>query len=131
MPILSTEINAAQTNSTQFVDLPGLVITLPPGTETLKHALVTLNIPAAFCNGLALVDFGINFNGALVASGQTNFPLRVTGDLGGIQGSESFTLVTRVKLGTANTKVRAQWKVGNVQNTASVRGSTSFTATIA
>jgi hypothetical protein len=131
MPILSTQLNSASTNSTQFVDIPGLSITLPPATETVKHALVTLNVPAAMSSGIDAVDFAINFNGNIIASGSANFLIRVSGDLIGTPLAESITIVDRVKLGAGNTTVRAQWKVANSRSTARISSFAGFSATVA
>lgn len=131
MPILFGQINSASTTSTQFVDIGALNLTLPPATETVKHALVVLNAPTVFCNGIDLAELAINFNGSIVASGTFNYQIPLPQNQRTFPITESFTLVTRVKLGTANTVVRAQWRVTSNKSILSVNSFTSLTATIA
>lgn len=70
--ILSTQISTApQLTSSQYVNIPGLFLTLPPKSATQTYALIILNVPAPYASGSNFpgVTFAINVMGSLVAEG--------------------------------------------------------------
>jgi hypothetical protein len=110
--ILYAETNPVQqtTNNANFVDMAGLVLTLPAASATAKQALVILDVP----NPYAL---GNDYPGAYFRLNTGGGPLNPIAcftysiqQLPVIAGRMPTTLVARVKLGSAETVVRAQWQ---------------------
>lgn len=110
MPILFAEISSAPNmSSTQFVDIPGLALDLPPTTQGSPHAVIILNVPSPFAEGSEFpgLDFGINVNGQVVAIGSFTYQMRQPESF----ARSPFTLAVRVALRDGlNTPVRAQWR---------------------
>lgn len=122
-PILFVQINSAPpTQSETFVDIPGLVLELPKRTSIIQEsALILLNVPQPFANGQDFpgIDFGINFNNKVVATGGFTYPMKTPESFARVP----FTLVVRVDLLPEPSQVRAQWL--------GVRGSTCHIDTFA
>jgi len=116
MPIPYAQISSApNVNSNQFVDIPGLTFDLPPASSAQQVALITLNVPTPFAEGTDFpgLDFAININGQIAASGTFTYSIRRPESF----GRQPFNLVVRVGLlNGQHSHVRAQWR--------SVRGST-------
>jgi len=92
--------------SSQFADIPNLVVALPPASSTQKYALITLNVPAAYATGTNYpsITYGINFDGTVVAVGAFSYESQAPQSYGRIP----VTVVTRVALKPYATIVRAQ-----------------------
>lgn len=116
MPIPYAQITSApNVNSNQFVDIPGLTLQLPAAVPaSLQFALITLNVPTPFAEGNNFpgLDFAVNVNGQVVASGSFTYSQQQPQSF----SRQPFTLVVRVSLQSSPSQVRAQWR--------SVRGST-------
>jgi hypothetical protein len=122
--ILSTQIfTAPPVTSSQFVDIPGLFLTLPLKSATQTFALVILNVPAPYASGNNLpgVNFAINVMGTAVAEGGFTYSERIPQSFGRMPT----TIVARVPLTTAYQTVWARWisvrnSVGHIDSFASL-----------
>ncbi|HLJ90807.1 MAG TPA: hypothetical protein VKZ53_28640 [Candidatus Angelobacter sp.] len=107
-------IKQAQTNSGEFVNLPGLSFELPPHNAEFSAALVTLCVPNSYSNGNNNpgTSFNLDLNGISVASGSYTSGMQTD------NGRKPFTLVVKVQLQAQTTFLQAQW--------ATVRGGPSI-----
>lgn len=94
-------------NSPQFVDIPGLAITLPPANAATTQALITLNVPHSYASGSDFpgLRFSINVAGTNVADGGFSYELQAPPSF----GRTPITIVVRVPLSGFQQTVKAQW----------------------
>ncbi len=117
MALYAQTSGTQQTNSSTFVPIPGLTLTIPEGVGAA--ALVTLNLPNPYANGNNFPGgfFGISVNGAVspvvacFTSSDQNPPNQNT-------GRSPTTLVISVPLMNAPQTIVAVWS--------GVRGSTAI-----
>ena|SRR6185295_4807444 len=126
MPLLFTQITSApNVNSNEFVDIPQLFIDLPPASAELRQALIILNVPQPFAEGNDTpgLDFAINVEGKVVATGGFTYPMTQPQSFARVP----FTLVVRVNLRNdgQQSHVHAQWRsvrssTGHIDSFASI-----------
>jgi len=117
MALYAQTSGTQKTNSSTFVPIPGLTLTIPEGVGSA--ALVTLNLPNPYANGNNFPGgfFGISVNGtvspvvACFTSSDQTPPNQNT-------GRSPTTLVISVPLGNAPQTIAAVWS--------GVRGSTAI-----
>jgi hypothetical protein len=112
--ILFAKITSAPTTtSSQFVDIPGLVLHIPAASSTRTKALLILDVPQPFATGKDTpgTTFAIRVDGARVAEGGFTYSSKVPESTGRMPT----TIVVAVVLGNLPQVVQAQW--------VSVRGS--------
>lgn len=122
--IISSQITSAPTmNSPQFVDIPGLTITLPAANPAQSVALVTLNVPHPYASGNDFpgLRFAINAAGTVVADGGFSYELQAPPSF----GRTPITIVVRVPLTGFTQTVKAQWvsvrnSTGHIDSFASI-----------
>ncbi len=102
-------------NSNAYVDIPGLIIDLPPASGDKKEALVILNVPMPYAQGNNFpgINFAIEANQSVVAEGGFTYTEQTPASFARIP----FTLVTKVSLTNQHIHIKAQWST--------VRGSTA------
>lgn len=107
--ILSTQIQAAPAvTSGQFVNIPGLFLTLPPKSVTQTFALIILNVPQPYASGNNFPGavFGVNVMGAVVAEGGFTYSQQLPQSFGRMPT----TVVVRVPLAVGYQTVWGQWR---------------------
>jgi hypothetical protein len=108
--------NPQQVNSSQFVDMEGLVLTLPATSTTATAALLILSVTAPYATGNNFpgITFSIEVGGQSVAMGGFTYDQETPAS----SGRKPFSMAVQVSLTTSNQIVEVQWS--------SVRGSTGF-----
>ncbi len=122
--ILSSQISGAPVvTSSQYVDIPGLFLTLPPKSPAMTYALLMLDVPQPYATGINFpgLIFSINVMGTLVADGGFTYSQQVPQSFGRMPT----TVVVRVPLTTAYQTVWGRWRsvrnsVGHIDSFASL-----------
>ncbi|HYO12207.1 MAG TPA: hypothetical protein VE685_03315 [Thermoanaerobaculia bacterium] len=94
-------------NSPQFVDIPGLTLTLPAANVAQTAALVTLSVPQPYASGNDFpgLRFAINVAGTVMADGGFSYEMLAPPSF----GRTPITIVVRVPLSGFSQVVKAQW----------------------
>lgn len=122
--ILSSQISSAPAvTSSQYVDIPGLFLTLPPKSATQTFALVILNVPTPYASGNNFpgVSFAVSVMGTVVAQGAFTYSQQTPQSFGRMPT----TIVVKVPLTTAYQTVWGRWctirnSVGHIDSFASL-----------
>ncbi len=125
MSLFSASIHRPQSVATSnFIDIEGLALTLPPASSQLKSALILLNVPLPYVEGNDSPElmFNIDCDGRSVATRGFGSYKQTTSRL----GREPFTMVVEIPLRPdAESSIHAQWagvkgSIGRISSFASI-----------
>lgn len=100
------------TQTGQWDNMLGLVLNIPPASNTEKVALVILDVPSPYALGTDFpgCNFALKVNGAILTTTPTaSFSYSVQ-SLPASAGRMPTTLVARIPLGQQTTRVQAVWQ---------------------